>query len=528
MLPTNDNRDIGAVWNCLGLHARYLDESMPPTARASRRSAIGITKWIIMASILLSLFQLMLGADPVILMLCLVTEAVCLAPVLIYGLDRTIGIFYLILWFAYSFSSLLIKTVILQPIDSNLFNPLLTFMIQLAGGVCFSTAAIIAYFFKPLHRNTLKPISNAGTLSVIGLLFYFIGAAGFFIQSYSAKHSLIGNIGILINPLIGYGIVCEISATIIRTKKSATFSITSILMLSGLLILGILGNTKSGVMLPGVIYLFCLGSFKARLRWQTIVMAAAALVIFSELLFPAIHIARGARERADPVEMAGLTLQAAAGLMTGDSQTLAERDALDVEREASADAYRNVYFGSQQVWLDRFTNTGFIDAVARRLSFDGPFLGLNAVVWQSLTSVLPRQLNPNKYTSIRFESGDSVLHAYGLKNGDQGGAATVPLPAELFAADGFWAIFVVGLPLITIIVFEINFLVFDYSENPWAICFLIFYGMQFYAAAHDVLLFMAVRQIPFDYFEISLGMIAATFIKNGFNTAAGAKGAPAY
>jgi hypothetical protein len=205
--------------------------------------------------------------------------------------------------------------------------------------------------------------------------------------------------------------------------------------------------------------------------------------------------------------------------MTGDSQTLAEKDALETEARSSSDLYKNLYFGSQQIWLDRFVNTGFIDAVARRLSFDGPFLGLDPVVGNTFYGVLPRQLNPHKYDTFQIEAGDAVLEAYGLQTAYTGGAATVPLPIELFAADGFWAIFLIGTPLIFLVIMEINFFVFDFRENPWAVCFVIFYGMPFYAQSHQGFAFMALRQMPFDFFSITLGVMLATMIKNGFRAA---------
>jgi hypothetical protein len=296
-------------------------------------------------------------------------------------------------------------------------------------------------------------------------------------------------------------------------------------MLAGVLILGVVGNSKSGILLPGLIYILSISAFGGRLRWTTVFAALISIALFSEFLFPAVHIVRNFRDRLNPIEVAGATIGTTFSLIVGDSQALAEKDALNAEADASPDAYRNIYFGSRQVWLDRFVNTGAIDAVARRLSFDGPFLGLGPVVGDTLTGLLPQQLNPNKYTGVQFADGDVIAHAYGLEARDGQGAATVPMPIELFAADGFFGIFIVGIPLITLIFVEVNMLVFDFKNNPWGVCFIVFYGMSFYEATHDMYAFMAARQMPFDFLAISLAIMLATTIKHGLPTAGASRGA---
>jgi hypothetical protein len=296
-------------------------------------------------------------------------------------------------------------------------------------------------------------------------------------------------------------------------------------MMGGLVVLGMLGNSKTAILLPALIYVASVAAFRARIRWQTVLAAVLALAFLSEFLFPAVHIVRSERSRASPIEMGSLTLQAVWGLMTGDSETLAEKDNLGLIQRSS-DLYRNVYFGSQQVWLDRFTNTGYIDAVARRMNFDGPFLGIEPVVGNTFYSVLPRVLNPSKYDSIQTAAGDGILQAYGLQTEHLVGYATVPLPIELFAAGGFWAIFLVGIPLVFLMVFDLNLFVFDFRENPWAVCFIIYYAMSFYAQTHDGFSLAGLRQMPFDFFVMTFGATFAAMLKRGFQAAAHVGAAP--
>jgi len=172
---------------------------------------------------------------------------------------------------------------------------------------------------------------------------------------------------------------------------------------------------------------------------------------------------------------------------------------------ASAGGYQNVYFGSQQIWLDRFTDIGFIDAVARRLDFNGPFLGPESVLDQTM-NFLPQQLSPGKTTTFHVASGDKITKALGLSSNEQNTFVTVTFPLELFSAGGFWMILAVGVPVIFLMLVEINFLAFSFSRNVWSISLLLTYGMLFYANTYDMFIFSEVRQIPMN-FAVSMGLI---------------------
>lgn len=493
---------------------------MPAVARTNRSSAIRFIKWASGASLILALCQLLLGGDPLIILLCLMSEAVCLVPVYLYGLGRTVGILYLGVWLAFSFSALLAKTILLQPIDSNLFNPLLTFCVTLAGSLAFTIAAVAAYYVKPLRNNVMPVIRDPNILSIVAKILFFLGTTVFVLHIGTDRNSTLSNILIQIAPFSSFGLVCQMSADAVRSRGRRVFTTTSLLMFFALVYVGLSSNSKTGVLTAGLAYILVIFAFRIRLKWPVLIGGFLALAFCSEFLFPAIHIVRADRDRLNPFEISLETIGTVADLLTGDKDTVARRDALSQDSTGgNADLYRNVYFGSSQVWLDRFTNTGFIDAVARRVDFGGPFLGADSVLNQTF-DFLPRQLDPAKTILFRTSGGDRVTEAYGLTYRDTFDAPTVPLAIELFSAGGFGMIFAVGAPLIFTFLIFINFFVFDFIDNVWSAVFITAFGMLFYCSTYDVYIFFFTREIPTDYIIMTSLTIIATFMHNRLRNSA--------
>jgi hypothetical protein len=286
---------------------------------------------------------------------------------------------------------------------------------------------------------------------------------------------------------------------------------------------GIAGNSKTSIIQVALGYLLCVFAFRVRLKWPVMVMGFLVLAFFSEYLFPAIHITRAYRDRLNPAQVAIATVQTMGSLLIGDPETLAVKDSLVAQGVGGdPDRYQNVYFGAQQVWLDRFTNTGFIDAVARRVDFNGPFLGPQFILQQTL-GFLPGPLNPDKSIVHGVAGGDRVTQAFGLTNRDQTNFATVPLPMNLFVAAGFWFIFIIGVPLIFIFIVEINFFAFDFHQNIWSIVVIMTYGMLFCVSTYDIYIFAIARQIPTNLLVFALMIVAAKAIQTGVRRATRAK-----
>lgn len=491
---------------------------MAVVSRKERASAVRFIKWASGLSLVLGLFQLLLGCDPLILIACLASGFVIFVPIYLYGMEKTGGILYLFLWLAFFFISFFVKTVLLQSIDSNLFNPPLTFSVLLAGSIAFSVAGVGSYYFKIGHMNAVRPLTNPRIIHILGIIFFIIGIAGVILRIISPLNSTPSNISLFFIPYAQFGLVCELSSIIISSNRRRIFSLTGWFMIIILVSLGVAANSKTGILTAGAAFFISAWAFRAKIKWPIILASILALVFASEFLFPAVHIVRAQRERLNLAQMGMATLETTGALITGDDTALAEKDALTMIENASNDLYRNEYFGAPQVWLDRFTVVGYIDAIGRRVSFDGPFFGPAFVLGQTY-NVLPRQLNPNKQIGKEFSPTDQILQALGMENKDSVSYGTVPMPIELFVSDGFIFIFLVGIPVIFLLVAEINGVSFQFSGNIWAVCMVLYYGFSFYVGNYFMYIFIVLREIPFNFLMFSGCGALATIVNQGLEKA---------
>ncbi len=475
----------------------------------NRSRTIALIRMVLIASLVISGIQLLLGGNPGILALVFLSGAVCLWPVYLYGIDRTIGILYLMVWFTFSFGALAVKTILLQTIDSNLFSPLLTHLILLAGSAAFSLAAVAAYYVKPLQRDAIKVVLDPRYLSVIATLFLVFGMAGVFSMGMGKTMAAIG---VFLRPFLFYSFVCATSAILISSGGKKSFSILSVVDAILIIVLSVSFNSKAGILTVSLAYILCLFAFGVRPRFRTIAAISALGIFCSVALFPAIHIVRSQRERISGIELTTRTAEATMGLLIGDQEYVAQKDRLSTEiGHQGYNLYRNLYFGSQQVWLDRFMATGFVDALTRRVTYDGPFFGPSLILSQTL-NVLPRQLNDQKGADTMFSGGAQITRLLGMSNRDAAVFPTVPLPIELFVAGGFPMIFIIGFPTIIACLIAINFLAYNYRYNVWSVCLIVNYGYFFSINTYILYVYLLFRQLPVDYMLISLSILAASTI----------------
>jgi hypothetical protein len=90
---------------------------------------------------------------------------------------------------------------------------------------------------------------------------------------------------------------------------------------------------------------------------------------------------------------------------------------------------------------------------------------------------------------------------------------------EVFVAGGFPFIFIIIVPLIFIVMVQINFVAFDFYQNVWSIGLILTYGNVFYATSYAVYIFMIARQIPTNMLILSGLIVLATAIHTGVRRA---------
>lgn len=460
---------------------------------------------LIYASLALGAFQLFLGASPVVVLLSLASGLATILPCLVYGFGRFVGVLYILVWFQFSFGGLLAKSILFQPLDSNLFQPVLSHLILLAGALSFSIGALVAFSFGPLQRNLVRPELNPRTLTILAAIFTALWASAFFVEKMGANGAAIA---VFLRNYLFLAFICETVSTVLRTEGRRTLSRFSAVLAVFAVGFSIAMNSKEGILDIGACYvlaLLCLGRRPSMAVWGSVVPAFAVLTF---VLTPAIHLVRGDRDRLGPFELLAATTSTAFSIVEGDSQTLARIEQMNYQESAqSYNLYQSHYLGRSGVWYDRFILTGYIDAITRRVSYDGPFFGWNFVLNQT-AQALPRQFLDSEKN--RYYGGAQITRSLGLTARDAAVFPTVPLPIELFVAGGFWAIFAIGVPTITIAVAGFNLFAFQFRGNVWAVFFLATYGFFFTVEMYLQYVFLVLRQLPTDAIVITAaGAVAA-------------------
>jgi hypothetical protein len=477
-----------------------------PIAGATTAGERKLLARLMMASAAFGVFQIAIGAPPLLVMLTLVTAAVTLIPCLAYGLTRTVGIVFLLVWYQFAFGELMTKSLLLQPIDTFLFNPVLSHIVQLVGAVTLATGALAAFWIVPLRRNLIRPTLDPSMLRVLSVVFL-----GLFSLSFAAD--LAGPngraIAVFLRNYMLTALVMEIAATIISSGGRRSLSRWGLVLTAVVCAMSLASNSKAGILAAGLCYLMTPLALGRAPSWKFLAATAPLVILLSVAVAPAIHLVRAERDKIGPVEVLEKTVATAAGILTSDKQTLDQVESMQRQQhELTHDYYRNRYLGQETVWYDRFILIGSVDAIARRLTIDGPFLGTDMLLGQ-LKDVLPRQLSGPKDP---YTSGTRITQMLGLTERDTALFTTVPMPIELFAAGGFLAMILIGIPSVAAACVGINLFASAFQNNVWSVYILVTYGYFLTVQNYLGYFFFSVRQLPADYIMITISTILATLM----------------
>ena len=462
---------------------------------------------LIYTSFAFGVFQLILQASPVVVILSVLSGLIAILPCFFYGLGRTVGVLYLMVWFQVSFGALLTKSMLLQPLDSNLFSPVFSHLILLVGAIAFSASALLAYTFTPLHKDLIRPELNPRRLTALAAIFAGLWASAMIVGKLGANGAAIA---VFLRNYIFLAFVCETAATILRSNGTRTFSFFGAALFAVTIAFSISVNSKAGILGIGVCYFLTLLAFGRRPSLRVVGALVPAFAILTIAINPAIHVVRAQRDRLNPFEIMAATTSTAVGILIGDEDTVAKVDSLKrQEFQAGYNLYRNRYLGRSDVWFDRFILTGYIDAITRRVTYDGPFFGWNYILSQT-AEALPRQLYGA--TKNRYSSGARITRTLGLTERDAAVSPTVPLPIELFVAAGFPAILILGIPTLAFAISALNLVANTFRRNVWSIGFLGIYGYFFAVQTYSGYIFFTLRQIPTDAIVITLAGVLTSII----------------
>ncbi len=452
-------------------------------SRANRRGVRGIMLTTVVAATWI--FQSALGGSQEILALCMVSILVGAIVVRMCGVWSSLGMLLMTLILFFPVSALVMKSVMLEPIQEGLFVPETSFRIMCIGMVSASVAAGLVNILGPGRDGNMPFIGplNQRSLRLFAVLSATFGAFGFL------GHDLSGGWGrsaAILSDFLFLVPICLTQMVLERTKGRRSMSLASAVSIGAIVLISIGSNTKQGAIVPIFGYFLTCASFRLRLGRVQTVSAIAAAIFLLAIVAPAINVVRN--ERADDSFLELL-------LRTGDTIT----SILSGSTEAAADTdpdnqigYSNNYISNRSAGFDRLAFVSYIDATVR---FVGSYaIGYAPFMNEAVRKIIPNLFDPGQKGS--GSDGDWVLQELGVFAADFAPEITLPLFGEGYVADGFLGVAIWSFCGFGVVSLTLVFVFGSLHRNVLSIFLISMHGFLFCSSGMASLLFFTVRMVP--------------------------------
>lgn len=408
--------------------------------------------------------QIIIGANITIVVLCLIGSGMAIAGFILLGESRFSA--WVVLFFGVGnfIISIIAKTILLQPLNSNLVAPVDAFLI--------ATIAMVGVFFAGLFSSQIKfkrvvfrTEQDQGRLKFIANTTFIIGFI-FWGLNFFIAHNGKGFGGLIIfDDLIYMGIIAETARLCLRGDRSILANWRVLVMILISVILAILHNRKLNLVLGLLAYFTTTYFFTKRISIKQLVALGiiwyASLIIF----IPAIQIMRIHSIQKVSISRKFDLIESYFSQLTLSGVKSINHDAYRQFRGGYYD-YFNDY--KLQPILGRFVSVQQIGPVAFAVNNEG-IVGSRFLLGD-LAHLSPAFLLPNKpeYGAEYY----TLLH-YGILSTSSGKYPTVPIAAEAYSAYGFGGVLLIVFVTFITIFIVISVFSRDLNGNIYSIFFMV-------------------------------------------------------
>ena len=463
---------------------------------------------------MLSLFQVVIGANVILLIAIDLVCLTALVPMTRKSFDPN-DLLFLSLSFYYGTLSLVLKSIVLQPVQENLHVPLLTSLYLVTGfGLIF-----FAYLFVMRVMTSFYPGTRLRTwgtferyyadsrflsrftlpVTIAANLFAVVIA----VMSHSAQEvangmaaaSSLTTLGSLM-PIVQLALAMQLS---LMTRRNSQIDRALVIITIGTgLGISILNNQKQMAFMLAVTYAVHMIAYRIRVRPRTIVFGVAGIIVLFLYVAPLIHIIRGMDvAKSDRFAQTFSILQEA----HFNPLELSEIESkLPGSNDPNGLSSRLNYLAPYDFNTDRFTLLLPIDQTARA-SLTEP-LGFDMYATELIAEILPKFVIGEHSIEVL---DDQIAWRYGIRESNVVARPVLGLLGTGYGVAGPWGVLVIA-PLIMLGCFALVKKVCNGSiwQNPWAVFIassIFFYGEQ------DITLPMLIVRT-----FLPLILIAAVFI----------------
>lgn len=454
-----------------------------------------------LAAVAAALAQLMLGASFAVVVACLIVVALGLLGFLAlgaYNLGSWLALFYVL---GNALVALYAKTLLGQPLDSNLYAPIDSFLALVATSGGLLTALILVRRVS-VGRPLFQGVSNPHFLAFLSWTCFGLGALVWLLIRLDSGFSGIT----LFRDLLLMAVIARTAMLLERSGNRRALDGWLGLIMAISVFMGLVDNSKAVAALPVVSHFATVFFYRRGLPIRAMVVLATSGLLFISIVAPMIHASRALGQH-------GMNLSQRVELVISNTATLLEspREFYRFEQLAIGQfqhGYYN-YFGGNgtgQMLLGRYTSVQQIDPVIAEVNQRGPRGG--AAIWPAFPRLVPSFIYPSK---PEYSEAYNTLVRYGLVNPIGGGKApTLPLAGQAYAGYGLFGL--LTIPFVTFLGFllVVKKLGWQLYRNVYAIFFFCSFVLV-YANQGELGQYAGTALRHFPLFAIVFWLIGQTF-----------------
>lgn len=463
---------------------------------------------VAIVAVVASVFQLVIGANFLVVVASLGIIAITLVPVRLYGLGHFIGAFFAFMCFYWGMNSLAVKSLTLQKLDSYLYSPVLSYTIVFVSVAGSAVGAMIVNSLLRILPKLAWPTPPPRVLRLVTIFSVVIGVAG---VAMARLGGALQAIAVFFSSYIILAFAAECVRMMLVTDRKRALSPFGLALGLGTVLLSVASNSKFGVLLVPVAYVVVVLAYGGRFKVAHFVVGALGAIFLSSYVFPAIsYIARANRDTLSPSEMLATTASSIGGLIVGDEATRQQIEARNARATLGRDAgtrYDVPYVKHAPLFFERFMLVPYVDAVARRMNFEGPYAGAGFIV-QRFSNLLPKFINANK---VEEYSGHEILTDLRLSQPGFKGFPTIGLPGEVFYAGGTLFAFFASMAVFGVFSIVIGVLVGRIHENLFGVFLFVRYSHLLISGLSMNYGFFIFRQLPVDIVLFLVVIVVARY-----------------
>jgi hypothetical protein len=449
-----------------GPRLRGRSSTPPPTLRFASSSKTKKAQLIIaIGALCAALIQLPLGANIGVVMLALFGIGCGLA-----GFARADG-YNMGAWVCFLFAlgnilvALYAKTLVGQPIDSNLDAPFESFLVLDVGCLALVFSFLVARRLN-VGAPILRATENPGTLLTLSWGSFAMGSVFWLLNRLAQdpeQGSGFGGWALFVN-LFLMAIIARTAYRRIAKPDGRKLDAVLIVMIVVGIVTGVLDNAKTASALPPLSFFATLLFFEGSLEKRWLAATAIGGLLFATVLAPVTHIYRS-------LDIQDLSLRDRIDLVETESARMLKGSTFAEYGQLASEAFEGGYYdyfghGQGQMLVGRYASIQQVDPVIDAIDESGPLGG--DILWPAIGRSLPKVLNPNKPEDME---AFTILFRLGLIGKGAGKYPTVPLIAQSYAAYGMVGVLLIPLGTFLVFMLSLKKVSWDLRRNVFSIFF---------------------------------------------------------